>query len=217
MEIQITDYNSANVIISKKFTTEWNEIENILKSMPLQLKGSDQKGKKGQAIFSPVATNNTLKVGLSQFLWCTKIPIPSEYSSLGTDVDFGKKNIVLEAQFSNYPFVINNIIRTEAFYKNKVELLKNFPVELLIIITKAHMFPSSNSSLYYEQAKNQFDIIKKIGVFAMPVRLVGLFSPINAKVKARWTKFSAKRYSRKMSSEKEISVNIKSKLVELQK
>ncbi|MEH2284834.1 MAG: hypothetical protein V7K90_26540 [Nostoc sp.] len=55
---------------------------------------------------------------------------------------------------SNYPFLLNNTLRSELFFKAKTEFV-GYPTNLVIIVTKALMFPASNSTLYYEQAVNQ--------------------------------------------------------------
>ncbi len=124
------------------------------------------------------------------------VSIPAEYNSFGIGVDFGKKNIIVEVQFSNYPFVINNIIRSEVFCKSELELIPEYPVKLLIIITKAHKFPASNSTSYYEQAKGQIDFMLEHEIISMSIRLIGLTVSDGENVDAMWTNYSAERYSR---------------------
>jgi len=210
MEIQYTDYNNANTIISNTFSLEWAEITETLNAIPLFLKSSDQKGIKGRLNFDPVATNEYLQNELESEHWSNKIRIPQRYNPLGTDVDFGKRNVILEVQFSNYPFLINNLIRSELFFKSSVELIEKMPIKLLIIITKSKMFPSANSSLYYEQAKNQMDFLSQKNIFSIPLRLVGLFSKLGNNI-ATWSKYSSTRYSRNVVQSTQISCKIELK------
>jgi hypothetical protein len=44
----------------------------------------------------------------------------------------------------------------------------------LVIITKSGLFPASNSSLYYEQARAQLAAATQFNAFTIPIRLVGL-------------------------------------------
>ena len=111
----------------------------------------------------------------------------------------GKAGIVAEAQFSNYPFLLNNLIRSELFVKAKIQLSED-SVALVVIITKAHMFPASNSTLYYEQAHLQLAALASHNVFSVPIRLVGLYSQIQQNVPAVFTKYSNPRYSRTIIS-----------------
>ncbi len=86
--------------------------------------------------------------------WLVNIPIPVDYSFLGTDIDFGKAGVIVESQFSNYPFLLNNTLRSELFFKAGT-IFAGHPTQLVILITKALMYPASNSTLYYEQAVRQ--------------------------------------------------------------
>ncbi|MBN3923053.1 restriction endonuclease, partial [Nostoc sp. NMS4] len=110
-------------------------------------------------------------------------------------VDFAKAGIIIEIQFSNYPFLLNNTLRSELFFKAKTEFV-GYPTNLVILVTKALMFPASNSTLYYEQAVNQLTALTKYQVFDIPIRLVGLFEQQNTIVPIIWTEYSSKRYSR---------------------
>ena len=110
-------------------------------------------------------------------------------------VDFAKAGIIIEIQFSNYPFLLNNTLRSEFFFKAKIGLV-GYPTNLLIMVTKALMFPASNSTLYYEQAVNQLTALGKYQVFDLPIRLVGLFEQQNTIVPIIWTEYLSKRYSR---------------------
>jgi hypothetical protein len=115
-------------------------------------------------------------------------------AALLTDVDFGKNGVVVEVQFSNYPFLLNNTQRSDLFYRAQT-VFHGAPTGLVIIVTKAGMFPSSNSTLYYEQALNQLTALAQHAAFTVPIRLVGLFESVG-RVQATWTSYSAARYSR---------------------
>ena len=208
MEVEFTDYNAAGKVIGNKFAKEFEELASVLKSMPLFLKNSDQKEHIGRLNFDPVATNGFLKESLQTSGWRINVPIPDKYSPLGTGVDFAKKGLILEAQFSNYPFLINNIVRTELLFQSKLELLPSSSVGLMIIISKSKLYPSANSSLYYEQAKNQLQFMAENSIFEIPLRLIGLKTRQTQNVNAVWTSYSANRYSRTVASRKDMVVNI---------
>ncbi len=123
MQLQVTDFNNAGNIISGNSSQEWKEIQNILLEMPLHLKASDQAGLQGNPIFDPVGTNSYIKEKLVSQKWAANISIPVEYSFMGTDVDFGKSKIIIEVQFSNYPFLLNNILRSELFFQGHIKLI----------------------------------------------------------------------------------------------
>ena len=127
--------------------------------------------------------------------WEANIPIPSEYNFLGTDIDFGKAGVIVESQFSNYPFLLNNTLRSELFFKAGT-IFASQPTQLVVLITKARMFPASNSTLYYEQAVKQLTALAEYQVFDVPIRLVGLFEAENTTVPVIWTVYSSTRYSR---------------------
>ena len=175
MIIKVTDFNAADKVIASSHQAEWQELERVLEQMPLHLKASDQAGMQGSRIFDVVGTNHYIKNALTrpELAWGANIQIPPEYRFLGTDVDFCKSGLLVEAQFSNYPFLLNNILRSERFFQSKT-VLCGHEVGAIVLITKGHMFPASNSTLYYEQAASQLTSLAKIKVFTMPVRLVGL-------------------------------------------
>jgi hypothetical protein len=193
--IEITDYNAADEVIAASFSPQWEELKGVLEAMPLHMKASDQAGKQGTPIFDPVGTNEAIKAGLAPHGW-HRLPIPAEFNFLGTNIDFGKGGIIAEAQFSNYPFLLNNTIRSELFFKSKVGLHQGEATRLAVIITKAHMFPASHSMLYYEQAERQLTSLAKYKVFDVPIRLVGLFAERTGINPGVWTGYSATRYSR---------------------
>ena len=190
MKIEIEDFNDADAIINRKFKSEWNEIEEVIKKMPLHLKPSRQKGIKGSLIFDPVATNKYMAEELPKRGWHKNPSIPQRFQVLGLDVDFAKSGIIVEVQFSNYPFLSNNVIRTELFQRSSVKFLSK-ETELLLVITKAHMFPASNSTLYFEQGVGLLRSLDDYDIFRSPVRLVGLFEDKNTTVPAIYSKYPA--------------------------
>lgn len=165
--------------------------------MPLHLKSSDQDGKQGSLIFDPVGTNAYIKTNLAPLGW-KPANIEAEYNFLGIDVDFAKSGVILEVQFSNYPFLLNNLLRSELFYREKVRF-DGAPMSVVVIVVKAALFPASNSTLYYEQALKQLNGLAKYNLFSVPLRLIGLFSPIQKGIQASFTTYSAARYSRTIS------------------
>lgn len=195
MKYYITDYNQVDSLLSDKYINEWNEVESVLTKMPLYVKDSDQKGKQGSKIFNPVGTNKAIEEGLKSYTWSFKMPIPNEYDFLGTDIDFVKKGILIEAQFSNYPFLLNNIQRSELFYKSKM-IFDQVKTDLLIVITKCHLLPASNSTLYYEQAVKQLNALSAAKVFTIPVRLIGLTEETDTPIKVINITYDNARYSR---------------------
>lgn len=163
--------------------------------MPLHIKPSDQAKIQGTPIFDPVGSNEHIKNNLVKLGWHSNILIPTAYRFLGKDIDFGKAGIILESQFSNYPFLLNNVLRSELFFKAGIDFIGH-PTKLVVIITKAQMFPASNSTLYYEQAVEQLTALIQNNVFDVPIRLIGLFEPQNITISAISTVYQNTRYSR---------------------
>lgn len=205
MLIKIVDYNKADVIIKNNFSEEWSELEPILLNMPLYVKESQQKGKDNQLTFDPIGTNKHLGDELTKKNWCQNISIPKKFSALGTDIDFGKNHIVLESQFSNYPFLSNNILRSEIMFRAHQNIDKIGEIKLLIILTKDHAIPSANSSLYCQQARNQVKYSELI--FKLPIRLISLNCKKNEKIKAVKNNYKG-RYSRDLINDEKINCEL---------
>ncbi len=144
MELLVTDYNNPD---GTKLATLWPSVEKALKALTLQLKASDQAAIKGSLIFDPVGNNLAIEHALKPLGWTGSVKIHRDYQFLGKGVDFEKQGVIAEAQFSNYPFLLNNVIRSFLFSKLGVALNGNSP-EALLLITKAKVFPASNSTLY---------------------------------------------------------------------
>ena len=198
MRLEISDYNGSSQLMSGDYHERSEEIESALVETPLHLKASDQSGIVGNPIFDPVGTNEYIRHKLTEYEWTSNIAIPSEFKFLGTGMDFGKQSTIVEVQFSNYPFLLNNIIRSEFFFKSSMRIERG-EVKVVVVVTKAHMFPASNSTLYYEQAKQQLDGLSRFEVFDVPIRLVGLFEDQNVETSCIWTEYTNRRYSRTVS------------------
>ncbi len=195
MLIRTTDFNGVDVLLSTGHATQWNDLAESLAALKLHLKPSDQAGKRGSPIFDAVGSNAAIKTELVARGWASNIPISADLSFLGTDVDFVKTGVLVEVQFSNYPFLLNNLLRSELFFKGGAPLAGS-KIDAAVIIAKAKMFDASNSTLYYEQAVNQLTALAANDVFSVPLRLVGLFEDYGAAVPVVWTNYAAPRYSR---------------------
>ena len=102
MRIEYEDYRGAADRLSGQYSGEWADIEEVLSSMRLHLKASDQANIKGSPIFDPVGTNAFVKEELANRGWSSNLPIPDEFSFLGTDVDFAKRGLLLECTLSEH-------------------------------------------------------------------------------------------------------------------
>lgn len=206
MQLLTTDYNGADVLCAGRFKAEWTEVEKVLTAMPTHLKASDQAGKQGELIFDPKGTNEFITGNLLAAGW-SKARVPPAWAFFGVDVDSSKRGVIVEAQFSNYPFLINNVFRTELFVKHSVCLGPD-PTQLLVVVTKARIFPASNSTLYYEQGKAQLDALVAAQLLSIPIRLVGLTVPYGNSP-ATFTDYKAARYSRTVGTRLTINCDVK--------
>jgi hypothetical protein len=203
MLIKLTDYNNAGTIITKQFSSHWTEVNLVLTAMPLYLKGSLQSGMTGQPIFDPIGTNAYIKTHLTLHGWMSKLPLPGQFQFLGTDVDYAKTGAIAEVQFSNYPFLLNNLLRSELFFKAQTIFDQN-PTNILFYIVKSKMFPASQSTLTYEQAESQLTTLAQHGVFDIPIRLIGLFEGLNQRFPVQFVEYSS-RTSRTVSGQRSTS------------
>lgn len=194
MRIQITDFNTADQLFATKLSRQWKEVEDVLSGIPLHLKESDQAGIQGNLIFDPEGANAAIKQGMESYRWLANVSMPQEFAFLGTDVDFVRSGVLVEVQFSNYPFLLNNTVRAELLFKSRIDMV-GASIDALVMVTKAHMFPASNSTLYYERALRQLSELASNNVFDVPIRLVGLFSPAGV-VDATFTGYHNPRHSR---------------------
>lgn len=209
MIIHAIDFNGAAAVIANSHEREWAELQQTLTEMPLHLKASDQAGIQGTRVFDVKGTNQYIKQALTApgLDWGSNIPIPRQYAFLGLSVDFFKSGLLVEAQFSNYPFLLNNMLRSELFFKAKSEF-NGRAVEAVVMITKARMFPASNSTLYYEQAVSQLSQLAQNKVFDVPIRLVGLFERTGQPVSIKLTEYDNPRYSRRVVASLNYQCNI---------
>ncbi len=172
--------------------------------MPLHVKLSDQANRKDRLIFSPVATNAHIAGALRARGWTEKVPFPEEFQALGLDGDLGKDGLLLEAQFSNYPFFLNNVVRTNVLYNAGVELVGLGRIRAAIIVTKAKLFEASNSTLYYEQAAKQLQFMVRGNSVQVPLRVIGLTVERGVAQPARLVEYHAKRYSRTLINSRDV-------------
>lgn len=184
------------------------EVMGVLAGLPLYVKQSDQKGKQDRLIFDPVGTNAAIASALSARGWTPKIPIPDGWQALGIDIDFGKNGLLVEAQFSNYPFLLNNVIRTNVLHESGVDLESMGAIKAAIIITKCKLIEASNSTLYTEQAVEQLRFLEKGNTLDVPVRIVGLSVERGEAIDAVVTAYHAKRYSRTPVSTKRVKCRL---------
>ncbi len=186
-----------------------SDIYDVVQNIKIHLKGSDQKGKKNSYIFDPKGTNEKIKNELIKKNWLPNLKIPNDFNSLGKDIDFFKDGVIVEVQFSNYPYLLNNVLRSELCFKNSNILNKK--IECLVIITKVKGFPSSNSTLYFEQASDQLDLLSKNDLFSIPIILIGLDSEVNKKQQIVWSEYREARYSRDSISTKLLELEVNQK------
>lgn len=193
MLVETRDFNGADRVLRNDPT--WAEIQAALEAMPVHVKLSDQKGKQTELIFDPVGTNAQIGQDLGEDAgWTKGPPLPEKYERLGIGVDFAKNGVVVEAQFSNYPFFFNNIVRMELLYRAQQEI-DGRPIRALVVIAKAKLFPASNSTLYFEQALGQIEALGGLNFLTVPIRLVSLSAKMDEPVAMRRLKYPA-RYSR---------------------
>ncbi len=194
MDFHYEDFNNADHVFAGAAAEEWAELEEMLKLLPLFLQPSDQAGRVGQPIFDPKATNARLTQMAEDRGW-SAISVPPDLKMFGKDWDGGKGAILAEWQFSNYPFLWNNVIRSEAVFKSRLLLDGLQPIDALVIVTKSGILPASNSTLYYEQACAQLGAVTKYDTFEIPIRMVGLTLPAGDATTAIWTAYPG-RYAR---------------------
>jgi hypothetical protein len=179
MYAEIYDFNDADKYFAEAGAAEWTDIAQIVDSLVPMLQPSGQAKIQGTPVFDPKATNLALSEEAAKMGWCT-VPVPVKLRAFGIKCDSGKNHTLVEWQFSNYPFLSNNVIRTEVAFRQSIKFAGIGTVKALIVITKCGVFPASNSSLYYEQAKAQLEVAVKLGLFDLPIRLVGLSIPPGA-------------------------------------
>jgi hypothetical protein len=187
---EFKDFNGADEYFKGTGSAEWRDIHEILKALVPRFQPSRQAGKEDSPIFDPKGTNLALNEAAATYGW-SKVPVPLALRAFGNDWDAGKGGVLAEWQFSNYPFLWNNVIRTEAVFMQQSGLVGVNRVDALLIVAKSGVFPSSNSSLYYEQAAAQLDLVTVLEVFDVPIRLVGLGVPSNVyEIDAEWTTYA---------------------------
>lgn len=196
MDYDIWDCNGASAYFDQgPGTPEWQSLARILEAMPLYLQASDQRNKVGVPIFDPKATNAHIERDIQADGWHKPV-VPEGLQMFGVDWDGGRNATLAEWQFSNYPFLWNNVIRTEAVMRGKIRLPSLEPIAGLIEVTKCGAFPASNSALYFEQGRAQLETVMAFNIFRLPIRLVGLRLPTGThQTPCVWTTYEA-RYNR---------------------
>lgn len=207
VRLEVKDFNGADRIFAGSRAAEWAQLAAALTASPVHLKASDQARKIGAPIWDAVGNNAAIKKKLIRLDWRPNIPISAPFKFLGTDVDFVKNGVVIEIQFSNYPFLLNNLLRCELFFKSGTALDESH-IEVGVIVAKARMFDASNSTLYYEQARDQLSALADNDIFDVPLRLIGLFEDYGPRVPIVWTDYSATRYSRKIATRRATTARI---------
>lgn len=208
MIFDYADFNGALEYFGGPGARHWSQLEAVIGSVPPQLQPSDQRERLGAPIFDPKATNALLTARAAAYGW-DKVPVPSELRPFGSDWDAGKGPVLAEWQFSNYPFLWNNIIRTEAIFQSEAMLPQlGHRVEAMVVVTKSGAFPSSNSTLYFEQAHAQIDTVTALGVFNVPIRLVGITIPSDAaSLEVDWNQYP-ERYGRQVATTERVVMSV---------
>lgn len=197
-----SDFFGADDYFSDQGQRDWSEIDKLLNNLTLQLQPSDEAGISGSPIFDPKAINSHLTSNAAAMGW-NSIPVPRDLrAAFGKDWDAGKRYTLVEWQFSNYPFLWNNIIRSHVVCANRTLLAGMGVPRCLIVVTKSSCLPASKSTLYYEQALSQMDVVLRSLELDVAIRLVGLRIPPGvSEVQADWNEYKG-RTSRTLISSK---------------
>jgi hypothetical protein len=202
MDVEIRDFNTADEYFDGEGAAEWAEVEGVLQNLETHLHASDQAGIAGRPIFDPKGTNAALDAAVRALGWIA-VPVPNALTMFGKDWDAGKGGTLAEWQFSNYPFLWNNVIRTQAVVTGQVVLHGVGTTCALIIVAKSGAFPASQSTLYFEQARAQMEAVFRLGAFSLPVRLVGLMAPPRAtQLPVVWSTYSGRNSRVPLTREK---------------
>ncbi|MCC3777763.1 hypothetical protein [Streptomyces sp. UNOB3_S3] len=204
MQFEVHDFFNADRFFDTEGKREWREIEGAISQLKLQLQPSGQDGLGGQAIFDPKATNKILTESTAAHGW-NKIPVPETLRAFGVDWDAGKNTVLAEWQFSNYPFLWNNIIRSQVVARRGQELEgMGAPPKALIVVTKSGCLPASQSTLYFEQGKSQMQSVLESLDLDIAIRLVGLTIPHDTQtVNASWNTYKGRTSRSSVSSEEQ--------------
>lgn len=195
MHFEIRDFNEATTYFGGLGAREWEDLDSVLAELPPHFQASGQAGKSGTVIFDPKGTNAALTASAKERGWVS-VPVPDSLRMFGVDWDAGKGSTLAEWQFSNYPFLWNNVIRTQAVVSGGVTLEGVSETRALVVVTKTGALPASNSTLYFEQAEAQLNAVFRLGAFSIPIRLVGLgFESDVTEADAVWSEY-ANRYGR---------------------
>ncbi|MFD8937802.1 hypothetical protein ACFV0R_21520 [Streptomyces sp. NPDC059578] len=208
MIFDVADFFDADDYFATEGAQEWADMEYVLEGLQLQLQPSGQAGLDGRAIFDPKATNRILTAGMAAHGW-HKINVPTSLRAFGTDWDAGRNAVLAEWQFSNYPFLWNNIIRSQVVARNGWQLngMSSAP-RALLVVTKSGCLPASQSTLYFEQGKAQMESVLSALDLNLAIRLVGLTIDEHASfVTASWNGYAG-RTSRSVITAEEMDFQV---------
>ncbi|MCC5951910.1 MAG: restriction endonuclease [Acidimicrobiia bacterium] len=193
MEYEIEDYQGAGHFFGAGGggEPEWQSLAQILTAMPLFLKASGQQNIEGRPIFDPVATNAYLTTASVAAGWST-ILVPATLP-FGSDWEAGRNQTLAEWQFSNYPYLCNNVLRADVVFNEVIPLIGMGTLAGLVIVTRTWSVPASNGVLIFEQARAQLQRLATRN-FTVPVRLAGFRIPPGAQTTpATWTTYASAR------------------------
>ncbi|WUH93457.1 hypothetical protein OG900_27325 [Streptomyces sp. NBC_00433] len=189
MDFETADFSGATEYFAGPGSAYWSDLAYVIGHLRLQPSGED--GMTGNPNFGPKATNRILTEQAALLGW-EKIPVPdSPKAAFGLDWDAGRGAVLVEWQFSNYPFLWNNIIRSQVAVHRSLLLqgMDSVP-QALVVVTKSGCPPASRSTLYFEQAKAQLGMAAEALDLDIAVRLVGLTIPAGcATVDADWNTY----------------------------
>jgi hypothetical protein len=205
MKLELRDFNGADQHFAGPGREAWSVVQGLLDAMPLYLQASGQRERKGSLIFDPKGTNAHLEAAAGMVGW-TKRDLPEDLLEFGVAVDSGHGGHIVERQFSNYPFLWNNLVRTQCLYARRCRLPGMAALETAIIVTNVLEMPSSNSTLYYEQAVRQIGTVVSFGMVTVPIRLVGLTVPIRVPFECVVTRYAA-RTARRVRSRNRVAAS----------
>jgi len=178
VDFEVVDFNGAERYYHGSGAREWTDLNEIVTEMPLYLQGSLQAGRIGSAVFDPKATNLHLKAKLRQ-----EVGGPSQSQETS-------RRLVTTGTAARVKRLLSGSSRT-IVHKTRLKLPEMSPIKGLIIVTKSGLFPAAQSSLYFEQAEAQLASATALGIFTIPIRLVGL--TIKSQVdeyEAVWTEYA---------------------------
>ena len=146
----------------------------------------------GKGTLDTIGTNSALTAGMEQRGW-HRVRVPVGLRPFGQDWDSGKNAVLAEFQFSHYSFLWNNVIRTEAVYKQQIKLQGMKQIAAFVMVMRGSSLPGANSSLHFDQARKQLEAAAAFDAVTVPIRIVGLRIPSDTtEVEAEWTVYEGR-------------------------